>query len=101
MHAPTGCLDFPSDERDRTVAALEAVSRRSRQDTGCVDHWWSTDLEEPCRFRFFECWESEAAFDAHQAQPYEQQFITVHVSHITGADAHVLAVADRRSALGA
>jgi quinol monooxygenase YgiN len=100
MHALTGYLDFRPDERAETVAAIEAVTTRSRLDPGCVDYWWSEDLEQPGRFRFFECWESEEAFDAHQAQPYEHEFMTQHVSRIVGADAHVLAVAERRSVMG-
>ncbi len=74
------------------MAAVKAVAARSREDQGCVDYWWSEDLEQPCRFRFFECWESEEAFSAHQAQPYEHDFMTDHVSRIVGADAHVLAI---------
>ena len=52
------------------------------------------------RFRFFECWETEEAFNAHQAQPYELEFHTDHVSRIVGADAHVLDIAGRRSVTG-
>ena len=95
LHALTGYLDFAPDQREQTVAALKAVAARSRQDQGCVDYWWSEDLEQPGRFRFFECWESEEAFAAHQAQPYEHQFMTDHVSRIVGADAHVLDIAAR------
>ncbi len=100
MHALTGYLDFRPDEREMTVDALTAVATRSRQDPGCVDYWWAEDLEHPGRFRFFECWESEAAFSAHQAQPYEHEFMTDHVSRIVGADAHVLAIAERSSVAG-
>jgi len=100
MHALTGYLDFRPEERDETVTALEAVTILSRGDAGCVDYWWSEDLEQPGRFRFFECWESEAAFDAHQAQPYEHEFMAEHVSRIVGVDAHVFAVSDRRSVSG-
>lgn len=96
MHALTGYLDFPADRRDETIAALAEVTRLSREDDGCVEYWWSEDLEHPNRFRFFECWESIEAFDAHQGQPYEQAFMNDHVSHIIGADAQVLAVAERR-----
>ena len=95
LHALTGFLDFPPHQREETIAALKAVAARSRQDQGCVDYWWSEDVEQPSRFRFFECWESEEAFAAHQAQPYEHEFMTEHVSRIVGADAHVLAVAER------
>jgi quinol monooxygenase YgiN len=100
MHALSGYLDFPPAERAGTVAALVAVTARSRADAGCVDYWWSEDLDRPCRFRFFECWESEKAFEAHQAQSYEQEFMADHVSRIVGADAHVLAISARRSVTG-
>jgi quinol monooxygenase YgiN len=100
LHALTGYLDFRPEEHEETVAALNVVTARSRRDAGCIDYWWSEDLEHPCRFRFFECWDSEEAFNAHQVQPYEQEFMTDHVSRIIGADAHVLAIADRSSALG-
>jgi len=100
MHALSGYLDFRPEERAETVAALQAVAARSRADAGCLEYWWSEDLDRPGRFRFFECWESEEAFDAHQAQPYEREFMTEHVSRIVGADAHVLAIASRRSVMG-
>ncbi len=100
MHALIGYLDFRPEERDQTIAALRAVSERSRADTGCVEYWWSEDLDQPCRFRFFECWESEESFEAHQAQPYEHQFMTDHVARIVGADAHTLDISARRSVTG-
>lgn len=93
-------LGLPPEGRDLTVEALKAVSERSRQDPGCVDYWWAEDLEQPCRFHFFECWESEEAFDAHQAQPYEHDFMVDHVSRIVGADATVLTIGARTSAMG-
>jgi quinol monooxygenase YgiN len=101
MHTLTGYLDFRPEERDITLAALRAVGKRSRADAGCIDYWWAEDVDQPGRFRFFECWESETAFDAHQAQPYEHEFMADHVSRITGADAHILDLTARRSAIGA
>jgi quinol monooxygenase YgiN len=96
MHALTGYLDFRPEERDVTIEALRQVAARSRTDAGCVEYWWSEDVEHPSRFRFFECWESEAAFEAHQNQPYEHEFMTDHVSRIVGADAHVHTISARR-----
>lgn len=96
MHALTGYLEFPADRREVTVGALEAICARSRADAGCIDYWWAEDVEHPNRFRFFECWASVEAFDAHQAQPYEAAFMEEHVSRITGADAHVLDIGARR-----
>jgi quinol monooxygenase YgiN len=100
LHALTGYLDFRPEEREETVAALKAVTALSRRDTGCVEYWWAEDLEPLGRFRFFECWESEEAFDAYQAQPYEHGFMTDHVSRMVGADANVLTFADRSSVPG-
>lgn len=100
MHALSGYLEFPEDQRDQTLEALRAVSTRSRQDPGCVDYWWAEDVEVPNRFRFFECWESLEAFEAHQAQPYESDFMERHVSRLTGFDAHILDIPARRPVLG-
>jgi quinol monooxygenase YgiN len=100
MHALTGYLDFRPEERGQTVDAIRAVTERSRRDPGCVDYWWAEDLDRPCRFRFFECWESEEAFHSHQAKPHEHEFMADHVSRIVGADAHVMTVADRSSVMG-
>jgi quinol monooxygenase YgiN len=101
MHALTGYLEFRPEERDVTLAALAEVTQRSRRDPGCVHYWWAEDLEHPCRFRFFECWESEEAFAHHQSQPYEHAFMADHVSRIVGADAHVMTVTDPVPATGA
>jgi quinol monooxygenase YgiN len=100
MHALSGYLEFPPDQREMTLEALREVCRRSREDPGCVDYWWAEDVERPDRFYFFECWETQEAFDAHQAQPYEAAFMADHVSRITGADANVLDIGSRRSVLG-
>ncbi|MGD0882518.1 MAG: antibiotic biosynthesis monooxygenase [Acidimicrobiales bacterium] len=101
MHALSGYLEFPPGRREATLAALRAVSVRSRQDPGCIDYWWAEDVEHPDRFRFFECWETVEDFEGHQAQPYEVAFMDQYVSHITGADAHVLDIGGRQSVLGA
>lgn len=99
MHALSGYLEFPEDQREVTLAALVDVTTRSRQDPGCVDYWWAEDVERPNRFRFFECWETVEQFEAHQAQAYEKRFHEEHVSRITGFDAHVLDIPERRSVL--
>ena len=57
MHAMSGYLEFPEDRRESTLAALKEICIRSRQDPGCIDYWWAEDVEQPNRFRFFECWE--------------------------------------------
>lgn len=99
MHAMSGYLEFPEDRRESTLAALKEICMRSRQDPGCVDYWWAEDVEQPNRFRFFECWESLEAFEAHQAKPYEVAFMADHVSAVTGFDATILDITGRRSVL--
>ncbi len=100
MHALSGYLEFRDEDRAETLDALRAVSERSRADPGCVDYWWAEDVEVPNRFRFFECWDSLEAFESHQAQPYETEFMEQHVARITGADAHILDLTGRRPAYG-
>jgi quinol monooxygenase YgiN len=99
MYSIIGYLAFSADDREQTISALQDVTARSRQDAGCIDYWWSEDILEPNKFRFFECWESKDAFDAHQAQPYEHEFMTTHVTRVVGADAQVLTITDRSSAM--
>jgi quinol monooxygenase YgiN len=99
VHAMSGYLEFPPDQRDQTLVALQDICTRSRQDPGCIDYWWAEDVEHPDRFRFFECWATIEDFDAHQAQPYETIFMEEHVSRVTGADAYVLDIGVRRSVL--
>jgi quinol monooxygenase YgiN len=100
MHALSGYLEFPEDQRGITLDALQEVCTLSRLDPGYVDYWWAEDVEQSNRFRFFECWETLEAFEAHQAQPYEVAFMSDHVSRIIGFDAHVLDISERRSVLG-
>jgi len=66
---------------------LKEVVRRSRQDPGCIDYWWSEDMETADAFRFFECWESQELFDVHIAQPHEVAFGERNLKRITGATA--------------
>ena len=96
----TGWLRFKPEDREDVLAGLVEVSGRSRQDPGCVDYWWAESVEEPDTFRFFECWESVEQFDAHRAQPYEDEFMQRYVSRVTAADAYSYDADNRRSAMG-
>ena len=69
MLAISGWLQFPADHREDMLGVLSALAERTRQDAGCVEYWWSEDLDEPGRFHFFECWESEETFAAHRSRP--------------------------------
>jgi len=96
----SGYLQYRPGERDDVIAGLVEVSRRSRDDPGCVDYWWAEDLEAPCRFRFLECWETEEQFNAHRDQPYEHDFMERYVNNrVIGADAWAYDPTSRRSAM--
>ena len=98
----SGDLEYRPEERAEVLAGLVEVSRRSREDAGCVEYWWAEDLEVPGRFRFFECWETEEQFAAHRDRPYEHEFMDRFVNgRITGADAWSYATTGRSPAMGA
>lgn len=100
MLAISGWLSFDPNDRAFVLEGLRAIAERSRQDAGCVEYWWAEDVEVDNRFHFFECWESEADFDAHSAADYEKAFMADYVSRITGAEANVLTVSHRGPAVG-
>ena len=94
----TGFLDFPDLDRDELLAGLTEVTELSRQDAGCIDYWWAEDPEQPMRYRFFECWESEQHLADHLAQPFEDAFMSRFVARSSGAGAHTYVVSDRQRA---
>jgi quinol monooxygenase YgiN len=82
-----GSMTFdPADRRD-VVASLDEVTEASRRDAGCVEYFWSEDIDAPNTFRFFECWESQEHFDAHLGQPHEAAFAERNLSRMTAATA--------------
>ena len=82
-----GSLTFRPADREDVLASLAEVTTASRRDAGCVEYFWSEDLEAPNTFRFFECWESQAALDAHLAAPHEAVFGEKNLNRLTGATA--------------
>jgi quinol monooxygenase YgiN len=86
-----GMLQFKPEDRQDVLDRLKDVVRLSREDPGCVEYWWSEDIESANSFRFLECWES-------MAQPHTEGFMKECVSRIIGVDAHVYQVSDRQPA---
>ena len=84
-----GSLTFDPSDRHDVIASLIEVSEHSREDPGCVEYWWAEDLDQPNTFRFFECWESQEAFDTHIAQPHEVAFGERNLSRLVGATARM------------
>lgn len=100
MIVVAGMLQFKPEDRQDVLDRLKEVVRLSRQDPGCVEYWWSEDIESADSFRFLECWESQELMDAHMAQPHTEGFMKECVSRVVGADAHTYQVSDRQSATG-
>ena len=82
-----GSLSFDPSDREDVLASLAEVTAASRRDVGCVEYFWSEDLESADTFRFFEVWESQEQLDAHLAQPHEAEFGARNLARLTGATA--------------
>ena len=82
-----GSMSFAPVDRDDVLASLAEVTESSRRDPGCVEYFWSEELDAPNTFRFFECWASKELFDAHLAQPHEAAFAERNLGRMTGATA--------------
>ena len=100
MIATAGLLQFKPEDRQAVLDGLKEVVHRSRQDPGCIDYWWSEDIDTANAFRFFECWESQELMDAHMTQPHTEAFMSQCVSRVTHVDAYSYQVSDRQSAAG-
>jgi quinol monooxygenase YgiN len=100
MIATAGLLQFKPEDRQAVLDGLKDVVRASRQDPGCIDYWWSEDIETADAFRFFECWESQELMDAHMAQPHTESFMSQCVARVVNVEAYAYQVSDRQSATG-
>ncbi len=45
-----GSMSFDAADRADVLASLAEVTEASRRDAGCVEYWWSEDLERPNTF---------------------------------------------------
>jgi quinol monooxygenase YgiN len=100
MIATAGLLQFKPEDRQAALDGLKEVVRASRQDPGCIDYWWSEDIETADAFRFFECWESQELMDAHMAQPHTEAFMSQCVARVVNVEAYAYQVSERQSATG-
>jgi len=97
MIAIQGYVDWPTDLRDEMRGILSTLAERTRQDEGCIDYWWSEDLDHPGRFRFFEAWETQETFEAHRNADYEHAFMNTHIPRAIGAGATEFALSGVKS----
>ena len=82
-----GSMSFDPADRADVLASLAEVTEASRRDPGCVEYFWSEDLTAPNSFRFFECWETQEAFESHLSQRHEAEFGERNLGRMTGATA--------------
>ena len=82
-----GSMSFDAADRGGRAGQSDEVTEASRRDDGCVEYFWSEDLDAPNTFRFFECWESQELFDAHLGQPHEVAFAERNLGRMTAAAA--------------
>lgn len=60
-----GWMDVDPELRDRELVRLAARIRMVRTEPGCLAYVFSADPLEPARLQMFECWASQADFEAH------------------------------------
>jgi quinol monooxygenase YgiN len=82
-----GSMTFDPADRDDVLASLAEVTEASRRDAGCVEYFWSEDIDAPNTFRFFECWESQETFEVHLAKPHEAAFAERNLGRMAAATA--------------
>ena len=58
------------ERRDDLVALLEEVQAASRQDEGCVNYGYYTEISDGMSFIAVEEWRDAAALEAHLGQPH-------------------------------
>jgi quinol monooxygenase YgiN len=91
-----GRLQFKPEDHQAVLDGLKEVVLRSREDPGCIDYWWSEDIERADTFRFFECWESQELMDAHMALSHTDDFMKNCVSRLIDVEAHTYQVSGRQ-----
>ena len=71
----SGQLTVRPDRRDRAVEAVTALVTATREEAGCADYRFSSDLHDPNIFYFFERWESEEEMKAHSKSQHMADFM--------------------------
>lgn len=67
---------FPIDSahRDEAVEVISELAASSRAEDGILEYRVATDIDDENRFRFFERYEDEAAFEAHAETEHFERF---------------------------
>ncbi len=87
MFAMAGKMTFDPSVREELVEMLDQLNAQSPTEPGCVAYAFTADLHDRNTFRFFECWEDQATFDAHCATPQYAAFSETFMPKITAVEA--------------
>ncbi len=71
----SGTAELKPENREAALALIEEIVKLSREEEGCISYTFYADLAEPNTIQVFEEWETEAALNAHLAQPHTQNFL--------------------------
>jgi quinol monooxygenase YgiN len=94
VFAIAGRMQFDESVRDDLIGVLDELNTKSPGEAGCVSYAFTAALDDPNSFRFFECWEDEATFDAHCATPHYVDFTTRFLPRLTSVEATRYEIAD-------
>lgn len=74
MFVVNGTVPIDPDSRDEAAEFFTELAEKSRAEEGIIDYRISADLDDPNRFRFFEQYEDDNAFDEHMQTDHIQEF---------------------------
>ncbi|MDF1795915.1 MAG: antibiotic biosynthesis monooxygenase [Coxiellaceae bacterium] len=65
----------PEDMKEYVKDYMERMMKHSRQNAGCKTYNVHQSLHNPCEFMMYSEWESEVAFENHNATEEMQEFL--------------------------
>jgi quinol monooxygenase YgiN len=84
-----GHLTIKPESRDEALALFATTSESTRQEPGCLDYRFGTDVNDPDRIMILEKWEDEEAMSTHMATPALAEFMGT-VFNFLGGPAEVI-----------
>lgn len=76
------------------LAALQALQRATLPEDGCLHYALHRDLDDRCRFTFYETWSSRAAHEAHMQSAHLLAFVDQAAAWLVHSEVRLLTVLD-------
>ncbi len=90
-----GAIEAKREHKDEVQRIGLEHTRRSRKEPGCLMHSIQVDVENDCRFVFYEQWQDRAALDGHFRVPESNEFVKAASALAVGPpDMQIFTVAD-------